>query len=531
MIKRGSAISMEGNHPARSSGWHALSALITLGAAAAWTSPAVADDGFTVLHSFSQFVDGALPVGIVRASDGNFYGTTSVGGSGDIFFGTVFRYTPTFDYSVLHNFEGADGNSPHAGVIEASDGAFYGTTVVGGAHDKGAVFKIDKSGATSLLHSFDGDDGEQPYATLMQAGDGNFYGTTSKGGANGLGTVFRLTPAGSLTVLHAFAGDDGKTPYGDLVQGDDGALYGTTYQGGTHKLGTVFRIATDGSGYAVLHSFTGPADGASPQSGLVKAADGSFYGAAGFGPTGYGIVYRIIANGALSVLHAFDGHAEGGLPIAKLLIGADGAFYGTTSQDGDADGDGTVFRVTPSGTFSVLHSFDGSDGRWPLAVLAQGSDGLLYGTAYAGGASDGASGNGDGTLFRLAATSGDVGSAAPPTLSPAGGSFTSALTVTISDTTAGATIYYSTDGSTPTSASPRYGGPITIAATTTLKAMAVASGYQDSAVVTATYTINADAGSGSGGGSASTQDTGGGAIGFALLLPLLAAAFARRRRH
>nr|WP_245586089.1 choice-of-anchor tandem repeat GloVer-containing protein [Solimonas soli] len=522
MTKHWGVMSTAQARRARPPGRLAAAVLFALGAAAAWTPARADDDAFTVLHSFSQLVDGALPVGIVRASDGNFYGTTSVGGSGGVRLGTVFRYTAAGDYRVLHTFaDTADGHGPDAGVIEGGDGALYGTTVVGGASDKGTVFRIGKDGTTSLLHSFDGSDGEQPHATVMQASDGNFYGTTSKGGAKGLGTVFRLTPAGALTLLHSFSGDDGQTPYGDLVQGDDGTLYGTTYQGGAHKLGTVFRIAADGSGYALLHSFSGPPDALGPQSGLVKAADGSFYGTAGGGPTGYGIVYRITAAGTLSVLHALDGHAEGGLPIAKLLIGADGALYGTASQGGDDAGDGTVFRVTPSGTFAVLHTFDGDDGRWPQAVLAQGSDGLLYGAAYSGGA------NGDGTLFRVAATAGDVAVVATPVLSPAGGSFTAAQSVTITDATTGAAIHYSTDGSTPTGASALYTGPITIASTTTLKAIATASGYQDSAVITATYTIATDAGSGPGSGSGS--GSGGGAIGLALLLPLLAGVLARRR--
>ncbi len=144
----------------------------------------------TTLHSFAV-ADGTGPVaGLIQATDGNFYGTTEGGGAYDD--GTVFKITPSGTLTTLDSFGGGDGASPWAGLVQASDGNFYGTTLLGnGFYNYGTVFKITPSGTLITLHSFDGSDGQRPYAGLVQASDGNFYGTTYLG-AFGYGTVFRL---------------------------------------------------------------------------------------------------------------------------------------------------------------------------------------------------------------------------------------------------------------------------------------------------------------------------------------------------
>jgi uncharacterized repeat protein (TIGR03803 family) len=147
--------------------------------------------------------------------------------------------------SVLYSFAGGtDGLGPEGGLVQGTDGNFYGTTSSGGAHSHGTVFKITPAGLETVLHSFaGGSDGQRPTAGLVQGTDGNFYGTTYFGGADNEGTVFKITPAGVETVLYSFAGgSDGKYPDAGLVQGTDGNFYGTTGNGGAHSAGTVFKF-------------------------------------------------------------------------------------------------------------------------------------------------------------------------------------------------------------------------------------------------------------------------------------------------
>src|SRR5207248_630504 len=181
-------------------------------------------------------VDGAVPfAGLVQGSDGNFYGTTASGGA--FFQGTVFRMTASGAITVLHSFNSffSEGGVPFAGLVQGSDGNFYGTTAFGGAHFKGTVFKIDVTGSLTTLHSFSGspNDGANPIAGLVQGSDGNFYGTTAFGGAHVKGTVFNIDATGSLTTLHSFSGSpgEGAVPFAGLVQGSDGNFYSTTAVG------------------------------------------------------------------------------------------------------------------------------------------------------------------------------------------------------------------------------------------------------------------------------------------------------------
>jgi uncharacterized repeat protein (TIGR03803 family) len=212
--------------------------------------------GLTILHSFSGS-EGTRPLGgLAQGSDGSFYGTTSQGGASTNCYdgcGTVFRISPSGDMTNLYSFSGRDGADPYAGLVPGSDGQFYGTIAAGGASTNclsgcGTVFSISPSGTVTNLHSFGGSDGARPIAGLVQGSDGNFYGTTYEGGAStnclsGCGTVFRISASGAFTNLYSFSGSDGANPSAALVQGSNSSFYGTTLQGGTSGRGTVFELA------------------------------------------------------------------------------------------------------------------------------------------------------------------------------------------------------------------------------------------------------------------------------------------------
>jgi len=343
-------------------------------------------------------------------------------------------------FSTVHSFDGTDGASPlWAALVQGTDGNLYGTTGGGGASGGGTVFKITLSGTLTTLYSFCSTapcpDGESPYAGLVQAANGNFYGTANGGGANnsdscisgnliGCGTVFSITSGGTLTTLYSFCSQngcaDGAYPDAVLVQATDGNLYGTTYGGAndtcaflgaTTGCGTVFKIAP-GGGLTTLYSFcfqSGCADGGNPVAGLVQATDGNFYGTTGYGgasdtcafsgfTSGCGTIFKITQEGTLTTLHSFDS-TDGSSPQGGLVQGTDENFYGTTSAGGTNNscpsGCGTIFKITPAGALTTLHSFDGTDGAGPRAGLIQATDGNFYGTTAGGGA------NGQGTIFKI----------------------------------------------------------------------------------------------------------------------------------
>src|ERR1035441_3242657 len=352
--------------------WMRACGVFLLWATTAITLPA---QTFTTLHSFDG-TDGAAPyAGLVQATDGNLYGTTTYYGANDV--GTVFKITTSGTLTTLHSFDNTDGASPYAGLVQANDGNLYGTAKAGGANGYGTVFKITTSGTLTTLHSFDNTDGAYPYAGLVQATDGNLYGTTYEGGANGYGTVFKITTSGTLTTLHSFDYTDGASPYAGLIQATDGKLYGTTYEGGANVLnGTVFKITTSGT-LTTLHNFcslSGCTDGASPYAGLVQATDGNLYGTTYLGgANGYGTLFKITTSGTLTTLHSFCplyGCPDGASLYAGLVQATNGDFYGTTTNGGSDFG--TVFSLSMGlKAFLEIQSTSGKEGA-KVGILGQG---------------------------------------------------------------------------------------------------------------------------------------------------------------
>jgi uncharacterized repeat protein (TIGR03803 family) len=235
-----------------------------------------------------------------------------------------------------------------------------------------------------------------PSSALTRDAKGNLYGTMACGGDSNSGAIARLAPDGRITVVHHFTGSDGSNPEGDLLRDGAGNLYGTTYEGGASNSGTIYKVTHEGT-YSLLHSFAPDSDGSSPVGGLIKDHFGNLYGTAySHGSLGAGTVFKLAPDATFTVLHSFgtvDG--TGYAPSCCLVSDASGNLFGTT-QSGGASGSGTVFRLAPDGTHVVLYSFSGgNDGAQPFG-LAWGRAGVLYGLTSVGG-SDGA-----GTLFKLA---------------------------------------------------------------------------------------------------------------------------------
>lgn len=261
-----------------------------------------------------------------------------------------------------------------------------------------ATANADQPGAFKTLSSFDNTHGSGPAAPLLEGSDGHLYGTTLVGGAAGAGTVFRMNPSGKVTVLHSFVqdGHDGVQPLAALMYDRDGNLYGTTPLGGDFFSGTIFKISRRGD-YSVVHSFAGGAlDGSQSSAPLVQTEDGNFFGTTIFGGAyNQGVVFKMTPAGVVTVLHSFSG-ADGTFPQWGITLSRDGAFYGTTVRGGDFDC-GLAYRISRSGEFTAIYSFSpGISGAAPSALI-QASDGAFYGTTPQGGPSTG------GTAFRLSA--------------------------------------------------------------------------------------------------------------------------------
>jgi uncharacterized repeat protein (TIGR03803 family) len=270
-----------------------------------------------------------------------------------------------------------------------------------------------------VLHTFTStsSDGAVPVAGVIMDKFGNLYGTTREGGTGTFpnsGTVFKLDPSGNESVLHSFHGaPDGAQPFAGLIMDTAGNLYGTTLSGGTGTIldcgdgcGTVFKLDLSGT-ETVLYSFKGSPDGSNPNAGLIMDAAGNLYGTTSTGggacsPSGCGTVFKLDPSGTESVLYSFQDSPDGALPFAGLIMDAAGNLYGTTDSGGDQCsvlnfGCGTVFKLDASGSESLLYSFQGPfDGAGPYAGLIMDTASNLYGTTVAGGS------GGGGTVFKLA---------------------------------------------------------------------------------------------------------------------------------
>ena len=382
------------------------------------------DVTLTTLVSFGG-TNGANPgAGLVQGKDGNFYGTTVVGGANG--YGSLFQLTLSGTLATLISFNRTNnGANPGAALVQGSDDAFYGTTEAGGTNNNGTIFKVTTNGTLTTLVSFNGTDGALPLAPLVQGQDGKFYGTTDTGGTNQDGTAFQMLTNGTLTSLVSFDNNNnGSSPRAGLVQAADGNFYGAASLGGTNGYGTMFRLATNGA-LTTLYSFTGGSDGANPYAGLTQGADGKLYGTTFTGGTnGYGTVFKMTTNGTLTPLVSFGG-TNGAYPQAALLLASDGNFYGTTKSGGTYTNYGTVFKLTTNGTLTTLASFNGTNGAHPLG-LVQTLDGSFYGTTAVGGT------NGYGTIFRLNIT------ASPPpgflTVEETGATLTLTWSATVGET-------------------------------------------------------------------------------------------------
>jgi uncharacterized repeat protein (TIGR03803 family) len=395
------------------------------------TAPAATPPTLTTLYSFQGGNSGSfLEAGLVlNSTTGVLYGTTAEGGKYG--WGTVYQLVPgtggTWTQTVIYNFNPigipGDGASPQANLILGTSGVLYGTTAYGGGSDDGTVFSLSPAGGGAwtekVIHSFTGPgtggtgaDGADPEAGLVLASStGVLYGTTYSGGASGLGTVFQLTPAtgGTWTerVLYNFAGSpgDGSNPVTGLALATSQVLYGTTYTGGALGYGTVFQLVPSGGGVwteSPIYSFGGTL--AVPTNGID-----------GIGPEG-GLTIHYVktpTGGTSNILYGTTFWA-GVTPVGAPPPGTGCPLGGYPA------GCGTAFSLTPPATtgapwtFGVLYTFKGtgSDGAHPSQNMSLNSSGVLYGTTFSGGSTNGvcfgASYPGCGTVFilRPPATSG-----------------------------------------------------------------------------------------------------------------------------
>lgn len=334
---------------------------------------------YTDLHDFVCSTDGCGPANavLVQGRDGNIYGTTGYGGTYN--YGTIFKITPSGTFSVIYSFSSQTvAWSPQAGVSLGLDGNLYGTTMFGGPTNAGTLFSSTPSGAVTILYNFDlfSGQGYRPSVPLILGADGNFYGLAHS-------TVgFSITPAGSYSALTTSL--PASPDWAGLVQAKNGNFYSTTYDGGTNASGTIFQMSSSGV-VKVIYNFD-TVHGGWGYAPLVEDAQGVMYGTENQGGSfGGGVVFKTTTAGKLTVLHNFI-HQDptGGWNVAAgVVLGNDGNLYGST-EAGGASGVGVLYKLSRSGSYQQLYSFDGPHGAWPTATAMQHTNGKLYGWASGG---------------------------------------------------------------------------------------------------------------------------------------------------
>ena len=378
---------------------------------------------FKTIHNFCSktstsgyCLDGQNPITtLVQGTNGALYGTTTYGGANNGNWGTIFKITTGGTVTTIYSFcaqaNCPDGFYPNGALLLATDGNFYGVTNQGGAYGDGTVFKVTAAGKLTTLHSFDSAAGEGSYPEvgLIEGTDGNFYGTTNVGGAYSQGTVYKITASGTLTTLHSFCGgtcSDGANPNSPLIQAANGNFYGVAYAGGDSDCypntggGASFQITLAGV-FTSFSEYCQP-NGFYPNSGFVQAANGNLYattasGGGSISNPGLGTVYEMTTAGSPTWLYSFclqSGCPDGENP-QQLILATNGNLYGTTLYDGATNGTGTVFEMTPTGQLTTLHEFATTDGINPTGALVQHTNGTFYGATHLGGKYS------QGTIFSL----------------------------------------------------------------------------------------------------------------------------------
>jgi len=380
---------------------HRTTVLSLIAVALLFAVVAASAQTYTPLYTYPETSAGDSgiywPSLLSQGQDGNLYSTIRTNGaysSGGYNAGTVYKITTAGNYTLLYSFcaEGGfcplTGSFPQGGVTLGFDGNLWGTTTNGGKDNCGTVFKTTPAGTLTSVYSFACNGG--PIYTVLQGQDANMYGVSPYDG--GYGAFFKLTTKGVITP-HTFDYTDGENP--NLpVQGTDGNFYGTTQYGGgtTCECGVVYKVTAAGK-ITVLHKFTGYVsptvyDGSRPIGILVQGSDGNFYGTTYQGGAfNEGAVFKITPAGVLTLLHSFDFVSptfDAQLPIAGLTLGTDGNFYGVGAYGGTQNG-GAIFEITPAGTEKVLYSFCSvacTDGFVPTTPMVLHTDGKFYGNTY-----------------------------------------------------------------------------------------------------------------------------------------------------
>ena len=297
----------------------------------------------SIAYSFNSAAAYVPWAGLTLAPNGTLYGTTAYGGAMNL--GNIFTFSQKGSFKTPSaGFNGSNGSYPLAGMVRSSNGIFYGTTAQGGQNGVGTIFQLIGSSSPVAVTDLQS---EAPYTTLVQDRHGVFYGTLPYGGTSGKGEVFYMDALGAGMTTHSFSGPDGETPIAGLVQGSNGDFYGITQLGGTDNVGTIFTISATGSYFKTLHNFrfykNGFKKGYYPLAVLVEGSDGNFYGTANSG--GFhddGAIFKITPGGQYSVLYSFDSSDDSA--TSGLVQATDGNFYGTLEYGG-ANNLGIVYRL------------------------------------------------------------------------------------------------------------------------------------------------------------------------------------------